>query len=365
MAGAVLLTFLPVLYAMMNAADAFTNSVPPDVSQVPSFLDIPEENQEADQGTDPRVGWSTTSHVHADALRLWAKQRTGLIVTADPDHRYSGVAMAISARVCCSTDITFCSWIPGRLLHVKCEGQLVTLDLVGVCQWDRQDDKKAGTDSKRHLLWTQMGRLMIKLPRRNLLVHLVDFNTPVEHLAGHVGRGVLASRTRGADEDLQQLLQVHGLVMLNTWKRAGPTHTATFLNGDVCTQIDFAAVRKEAADRLAREAAPTALNLAPWRLGPRHGPAVATVPWVAGWRLRHLKTGKHSHLVPFSMRGVGKGRPCLPCAARSSKSFRSQRLKRALMCSMPSWCRSANVCSLLPRVDPIGLADNLGFLLEL
>ena len=130
------------------------------------------------RGTDPRVGWSTTSHVHADALRLWAKQRTGLIVTADPDHRYSGVAMAISARVCCSTDITFCSWIPGRLLHVKCEGQLVTLDLVGVCQWDRQDDKKAGTDSKRHLTLDTDGRLMIKLPRRNLLVHLVDFNTP-------------------------------------------------------------------------------------------------------------------------------------------------------------------------------------------
>ncbi|CAE7712927.1 unnamed protein product [Symbiodinium sp. CCMP2592] len=91
----------------------------------------------------------------------WRIPGWSLVVTADPNCRYSGVAMAISSRVACSQDITFCSWIPG------------------------------------------------------------------------------------ADEDLQQLLQVHNLVVLNTWGRAGPTHTATFVNGDVHSQIDFVAVRKE------------------------------------------------------------------------------------------------------------------------
>eukprot|EP00439_Symbiodinium_sp_Y106_P064198 s3641_g10.t1 len=121
----------------------------------------------------------------------WTIPGWALVVTADPENRYSGVAVAISTRVVPASHITFCSWIPGRLLHVKCDGLRASIDIVGVCQWVKQEDKNASTDSKRLSLWTQLGRLVGKLPRRNLLVLLGDFNTPVAHLPGHVGRGLL------------------------------------------------------------------------------------------------------------------------------------------------------------------------------
>ena len=126
----------------------------------------------------------------------WTIPGWALVVTADPENRYSGVAVAISTRVVPASHITFCSWIPGRLLHVKCDGLRASIDIVGICQWVKQEDKNASTDSKRLSLWTQLGRLVGKLPRRNLLVLLGDFNTPVAHLPGHVGCGLLVSRTR-------------------------------------------------------------------------------------------------------------------------------------------------------------------------
>ena len=216
----------------------------------------------------------------------WSIKGWSFVLTANPDSRYSGVAMVISHRIARPHQITFCSWLPGRLLHVKCDLQGLVLDLVGIYQWVRQSDDRAANDARRAQFWVMLGKLLSHLPKRNLLVVLGDFNTPVEHLPGHIGRGLLRSDARGVDQDLQLLLQVQGLVPLNTWRRAGPAHTATFLNGAVTSQIDFIAVRKEAADLVARTAAPSEVNLAPWRLGPRHRPVVASAPWVAGWRLR-------------------------------------------------------------------------------
>ncbi|CAE7522643.1 CFDP2, partial [Symbiodinium necroappetens] len=202
----------------------------------------------------------------------WEIAGWAFVVTADPDNRYSGVAIAISSRVATASQITFCSWVPGRILHVKCEGQQVTLDIIGLYQWVKRDDHKLVNEARRSSFWTQLGRLLSKLPLRNLLVLLGDWNTPVEHLPGLVGRGVLRSATRGADEDLQQLLQVHRLVMLNTWGRAQASTAFTFQNGTVRSQIDFIAVRKEAADTIARRAAPSPLDLMPGKMGPRHRP---------------------------------------------------------------------------------------------
>ena len=52
------------------------------------------------------------------------------------------------------------------------------------------------------------------------------------------------------------------------------------------TQIDFIAVRKPHADALAKQAHPIALDLSPWRAGPKHAPVKASVPLIAGWRLQ-------------------------------------------------------------------------------
>ena len=108
----------------------------------------------------------------------WAISGWAFVVTADPDNRYSAVAVAISSKVATPSQITLCSWVPGRLLHVKCEGQHVTLDVVGIYQWVKRDDQKTINEARRSSFWTQLGRLLSKLPKRNLLVLLGDWNTP-------------------------------------------------------------------------------------------------------------------------------------------------------------------------------------------
>ena len=48
---------------------------------------------------------------------IWSISGWSFLVTADPDNRFCGVAMAISNPVALPHQITYCSWIPGRLLH--------------------------------------------------------------------------------------------------------------------------------------------------------------------------------------------------------------------------------------------------------
>ena len=211
------------------------------------------------------------------------------MVTADPANRYSGVAILVSQQVAPAEAITFCSWLPGRILHVKCEcAHHATLDVVGIYQFVWQEAAKTVTASKRDAFWVTLSRLVAGIPSRNLFVLAGDFNGPVEHLPCHVGRGVLQSR-RKPDAELLQLLQSQNLVMLNTWSRVS-SKTATFVHDSARTQIDFIAVRKVAADVRARAAQTSALNLAPWRFGPHHRPVLASIPWLAGWRLQQIRS---------------------------------------------------------------------------
>ena len=223
----------------------------------------------------------------------WQIPGWSFVNTADPGNRYSGVAILVSHRVTTAANITFCSWIPGRILHVKRECAHATLDLIGVYQHVWQEGQRALTESKRETFWVTLGRLLGGIPQRSLLVLAGDFNGPSEHLSGHIGRGVLPNR-RAADAELLQLLQTHRLVLLNTWGRVSSDRTATFVHDLVRTQIDYVAVRREAADVQARMARPSDLNLAPWRLGPRHRPVVASIPWVAGWRLHQLRQSRQT-----------------------------------------------------------------------
>eukprot|EP00439_Symbiodinium_sp_Y106_P049886 s4446_g6.t1 len=225
----------------------------------------------------------------------WQIPGWSFVNTADPGNRYSGVAILVSHRVSTAANITFCSWIPGRLLHVKCESAHATLDLIGVYQHVWQKGQRAVTESKREAFWVTRGRLLGGIPQRSLLVLAGDFNGPAEHLSGHIGRGVLPNR-RAADAELLQLLQTHRLVLLNTWGRVSSDRTATFVHDLVRAQIDYVAVRREAADVQARVARPSDLNLAPWRLGPRHRPVVASIPWVPAF-VRSFVRGLHMPLL--------------------------------------------------------------------
>ena len=116
-------------------------------------------------------------------------------------------------------------------------------------------------------------------------------------IPGLVGRGLLERSRRKTDEELIQLLQAHQLVMLNTWSSKRPVTSGTFRNGDQISQLDFVLVRRCFADAWARRARAQSLDLAPWRLGPKHKPVLASLPFRAGWCLVRKTQGVPKYSV--------------------------------------------------------------------
>ena len=78
--------------------------------------------------------------------------------------------------------------------------------------------------------------------------------------------------TRAPDDEWEALVRDQQLVLLNTWS------CGTFQNGDITLQIDFIITRRRHADSAARQSMPIALDLAPWRLGPKHRAAQDSLP---------------------------------------------------------------------------------------
>ena len=122
-------------------------------------------------------------------------------------------------------------------------------------------------------------------------------NTSVCRLDVHVGSGVLQHR-RNPDDELNHLLRVHDICLLNTWGSARAGHCATFCNGSIRSQIDFVATRRTITDVHARTAKPLDIDLAPWRLGPKHKPVLGSIPWIGAWQLRRASRPTSS---PYSL----------------------------------------------------------------
>ena len=236
--------------------------------------------------------WGMGKEDHAWTVNGWA-----VFMTADEKARHSGVGIFISPGLRRHADISHCTWVPGRLLHVRCECRELTLDVLGIYQWVQPSARNAPEVEKRSMLWDKLGRLLQGIPKRNLLVIGADLNSVVEPTPGHVGRGVLQQRERGADRELAGLLAVHQLVPLNTWGRARAQAAYTFSNGSTRTQIDFLLTRK-----VARTSGPTDLDLVPWRHGPKHRPVVGSLPWRAGWALH--RTVKPPPQLKYSLQAM-------------------------------------------------------------
>ena len=174
------------------------------------------------------------------------------------------------------------TWIPGRLLQVRYRDDRITVDVVVGYQWVWQEREKDKIAKQREHVWTQLSKLCQGVPARNLLLLGADLNSVCRPIPGLVGRGVMKT-TRNTEPALDALLEEQKLVLLNTWSSSSSKWCFTFKHGPVETQIDFLAVRRRHADRTARSAKPRNLDLVPWRLGPKHRPLEASLPWVSGW----------------------------------------------------------------------------------
>ena len=227
----------------------------------------------------------------------WTVPGWSLVISADPLQRYAGVGVAISHRVADSDHISFKSCLPGRLLHARCVTADKTLDVIAGYQWVRSDSGVAATTDKRTQFWTSLGTLLHHIPLRNLVVVGADFNTQCRPLPGLIGRGTLRT-THQPDRELEALLTEHQLVLLNTWGKSHKAVCHTYRFDTVCSQIDFIAMRRHTADRIARLARPVSFDLAPWRAGAKHRAVLASIPWRAGWTFRPRSSSQPGFSLP-------------------------------------------------------------------
>ena len=221
----------------------------------------------------------------------WTVGSWHILTCADPQSRCAGLCVCVSSRWADRDSITYSTWSPGRLLHVRISGYSVPIDVVAVYQWVLQDGTSAPSSRDRQAVWTQLARLIGALPVRNVLAVAGDFNTSCRQLGGHIGSGTLYNARTG-DADFTQLLQTHDLCVLNSWGRARPSHCATFQNGPVFSHIDYIIIRRSLVDPQAKRAGPLVLDLAPWRLGPRHRPVRASLPVVGCWKIQNRRPAK-------------------------------------------------------------------------
>ena len=227
-----------------------------------------------------------THHGLGKADSTWTRGSWHFVASGDPEARFAGVCICISARLVTAAGLEHRVIIPGRLVHVRIQGGSLPVDVVGVYQWVRHSRTLDGNAANRSRLWTSLGRLLASLPKRNVLAVAGDLNTSCSRLDVHVGSGVL-SRPGPMDAELADVLRTHDLCLLNTWGSARPGLSATFVNGKTRTQIDYIATRRTITDPQARMAKPLCLDLAPWRQGPKHRPVQGSIPWVGPWQMRY------------------------------------------------------------------------------
>ncbi|OLQ04989.1 hypothetical protein AK812_SmicGene11911 [Symbiodinium microadriaticum] len=81
------------------------------------------------------------------------------ITTADGPQRHSGVAVFIRLERFTAEHITSVTWMPGRLLHVRCSGAGtgVCLDVVAGYQFVQQERHSDQVQRKRHAFWAKLG----------------------------------------------------------------------------------------------------------------------------------------------------------------------------------------------------------------
>ncbi|CAE7346734.1 unnamed protein product [Symbiodinium sp. CCMP2592] len=218
----------------------------------------------------------------------WQIESWTALISPDPKQRYCGVGVFVSPKVANDAQIGYNVIIPGRLLHVRCEGQQVNVDVVAGYQHVWQDHNREEIARRRGVFWEKLSGLLHTLPVRHLLVLGLDLNSKIRSQPGLIGRGVLKGK-QGFDPELEAVLETHQITLLNTWGRSSAGHAHTFCNGATKTQLDFLATRRLTVDTLAKQAEPSNLCLTPWRLGPRHRPVCGSLKWVAGWTFAKSK----------------------------------------------------------------------------
>ena len=186
------------------------------------------DKQEVDFITIQETHWQFTSE--------WTQSNYHCIHSGY-SNRQAGILCMVSKRLCQAHHLSWTEVDPGRLLHLRVHGESRSIDFLTVYQHVFSNDRL----EQRQTFLDQLNNVLSRIPQRNMLVLLGDFNTSLLTKSKVVGSGQFVhngrrqSGTQHTDSsELHDLLRQHSLLALNTWM---VDNTATFVNGAVALQV--------------------------------------------------------------------------------------------------------------------------------
>ena len=172
--------------------------------------------------------------------------------------KQAGVLILVHHRIAPPSQLRFEHILQGRILHVRVPlpgKDSRHIHLVGVYQ--KAYDQKPASLEQRQQVWQAIDRCMARLPVRDSLALLGDFNTPLKTSKPHVGDHThpLPCHPPEDVDDFMALLTTYDLVALNTWSRPlDKKLPSTFRFQATESQIDFILTRRPDATHQARRA---------------------------------------------------------------------------------------------------------------
>ena len=169
--------------------------------------------------------------------------------------RHAGLLVLMHSRLVAPSQVRFEHLLKGRLLHVRVPLQSADrrhLHIIAIYQ-KTHDPSDKSAPQQRQQVWNSLHQCLSRLPARDSIVLLGDFNTPLRAFPPYVGSFVGSPLSHPPDDipDLEVLMQSHKLTALNSWyKPQGGVHTFSF--GKAKTQIDYIMVRQTEASTQAR-----------------------------------------------------------------------------------------------------------------
>ena len=206
----------------------------------------------------------------------WNSSGWRFVTTADPQTRFQGVAVLIKVSLAPEHAVQFQEVHPGRLLHVRVRLDTYALDILGVYQHAWTADSSKLVLDKRSTIWNKLSCYLGRLPVRNQLLLLGDFNCGLRQTAGVTGPALLPPQPPHPDfEATTAMAETVDLCALNTWISRQSRDMSTFRHERGSTQIDYIFTRRVHADKLAGQSLPEALR-----------------PYALAWRLEAHATGR-------------------------------------------------------------------------
>ena len=190
--------------------------------------------------------------------------------TAAPS-RADGVLVLLSPRI----DAGQVRWREHRI------GRLLEAEHVWSSAKTPQQNRK-----DRSSFLAALSKAIRQVPSRASLVVAGDLNATLSPFSRLVGPCTCGAAPRPDSEGLQELVETHKLVALNTWHAAVPR---TYTQQDSLSQIDFVFTKEPQAGGQAKRAAPLhEWHLGSWKVG-GHSPVFATIKPLGHWQLPSRK----------------------------------------------------------------------------